>query len=333
MSNETREKIFLITGAAGNTGGDLARYLLSQGDKIRVLVRNEQQAEKWRESGAQIAYGDLLNQDALLVATKGIYGIYHLAALFRPSGAKNQLFYQVNRDGTSNIFTAAIQNGVSRIVHCSTVGVISRTQNLPATEEEPYSPNDVYQRSKMEGEKVALNFFRAKKISGVVIRPTMIYSARDERILKLFKMIKQRKFFYVGKGDKWVHFIESSDLAIAFRKAMFAENLNGEIFHIAGREAKKLKEAVEIAANILRVPPPKLHLPVFLIRELGRLCELLCKPFGINPPLYRRRVDFFTKDRYFETSKAKKLLNFEGSLSFLEEFQKVISEAENAGKL
>jgi len=67
---------------------------------------------------------------------------------------------------------------------------------------------------------------------------------------------------------------------------------------------------VQVMAQALDVRPPRLHLPVAPVYVAGLMCELLCKPLGINPPLYRRRVNFFRKTRSFDIAKAKRELGF-----------------------
>jgi nucleoside-diphosphate-sugar epimerase len=71
-----------------------------------------------------------------------------------------------------------------------------------------------------------------------------------------------------------------------------------------------LNQLVRVIAEVLSVPPPRLRFPVTPVYLAGLICELLCKPVGINPPLYRRRVDFFRKTRCFDISKAKRELGF-----------------------
>ena len=71
-----------------------------------------------------------------------------------------------------------------------------------------------------------------------------------------------------------------------------------------------LNQLVQTIANVLGVQPPRLRFPVMPVYLAGLVCELICKPLGINPPLYRRRVDFFRKTRCFDISKAKKELGF-----------------------
>ena len=66
-----------------------------------------------------------------------------------------------------------------------------------------------------------------------------------------------------------------------------------------------LNELVAIIADVAGVRPPTLHLPVWPFWIAGALCEAACRPMGIEPPIYRRRVDFFTKSRAFDISRAR----------------------------
>ena len=85
----------------------------------------------------------------------------------------------------------------------------------------------------------------------------------------------------------------------------------GNVYILTGEEAVTLNQLVQTIATTLGVRPNKLRLPVTPVYLAGFLCELLCKPFGVNPPLYRRRVDFFRKTRCFDISKAKRDLGFQ----------------------
>ena len=66
-----------------------------------------------------------------------------------------------------------------------------------------------------------------------------------------------------------------------------------------------LNALVAIGADVAGVTPPTLHLPVWPFWLAGAACEGLCAPFGIEPPLFRRRVDFYTKSRAFDTARAR----------------------------
>jgi nucleoside-diphosphate-sugar epimerase len=79
---------------------------------------------------------------------------------------------------------------------------------------------------------------------------------------------------------------------------------------LAGGEVTTLKELIAITAEVAGVTPPRLRLPVWPFWLAGAACEALCKPLRIAPPIYRRRVDFFTKSRAFDISRARAELGF-----------------------
>lgn len=304
---------YLVTGAAGFVGGHLVRYLRDRDIQVRAMVRGREGCEALEQAGVELVVGDLTKPESLGAAVEGARGVYHIAALFRQQGVPDAMFTDVNVEGTRVLIEASVAAGVQRFIHCSTVGVLGHIAEPPATEETPYNPGDIYQRTKMEGEKVALEAFRSGRISGVVIRPAMIYGPGDTRTLKLFRMIRRRTFFYVGRGEAHVHWIDVRDLASAFLLAMRQEDQNGEVYIIAGERSVPLRQmAAEIATQV-GVREPWIRLPVRPMQWAGSLCEALCRPFGIEPPIYRRRVDFYTKSRSFDASKAARDLGFKPS--------------------
>jgi dihydroflavonol-4-reductase len=84
----------------------------------------------------------------------------------------------------------------------------------------------------------------------------------------------------------------------------------GRTYVLAGPRYTTLEELVRLIARELRVPPPKVHLPVWPFWTAGLLCEMVCIPLRIEPPLYRRRVDFYTKSRAFDTTRARTELGY-----------------------
>lgn len=317
--------VFLVTGASGFTGLQLVRHLRSQNIPVRAMVRDDRSSGELKSLGAEVVRADLEDRESLRSAVQGVSGIYHIAAAFRQASLPESKYFEINVEGTRCLLDLAIEAGVKRFIHCSTVGVLSHVANPPADETAPYNPADVYQESKMEGEKLAMRYFSEGKIRGAVIRPAMIYGPGDTRTLKMFKMIANRSFFYVGNGESFVHFIDVRDLARSFHLAMEKEDINAQIYIISGRKALKLKELAEIIAEKIQVRPPWLHLPVVPMQLLGSLCEVLCKPFGVEPPIFRRRVDFFTKNRFFTSVKAEVDLGFYPEKSLEEELDDIIN--------
>lgn len=321
------EKPYLVTGAAGFVGSFMVKLLSERGIPTRAMMRKKSQGRELIDlPNVEVIEADLCDEDSLRKAVDGVQGVYHIAALFRQAGHPDSVFREVNVNGTRRLLDLSIAAGVSRFIHCSTVGVLGHIDDPPATEETPYNPGDIYQETKMEGEQLVLEYLRDGLISGVVIRPAMIYGPGDERTLKLFRMVSRGKFFYVGKGLATVHWIDVRDLVKSFHLAMNASERNGEVYIISGEKAEPLRTMCEIVARELGVKPPWLHLPVKPMQWLGSLCEAVCTPIGIEPPIFRRRVDFFTKDRSFDSSKARAQLGFEPAQTFEAELRDIISE-------
>ncbi len=330
------KKIYLVTGATGFVGSHMVRLLVNKGVQVRVFVRDKAKAVRVLGEMAnkvEIYEGTLEDKAAVIKALQGIYGVYHIGAAYREAKHPEEYFFKVNFEGTKTIFEEGIKSGVQRIIYCSTTGVLGDVKNPPADHTTPYAPLDMYQRSKCEAEKLVLDYYKQGRMSGVVIRPAMIYGPEDTRFLKMFKMIARGTFFYVGTGQQLVHYINVEDLVRAFLLAMDNQELNGEIYTIAGEKIVSLKVMVDLIAENLGVRKPWIYLPIVPMQLVGVLCETLCKPFGIEPPLYKRRVDFFTKNRSFDTTKASKELGYYPERNFQDEVKYVTNWYKNSGWL
>ncbi len=303
-------KTVLVTGVTGFTGGHLAHYLLKKGNKVKGLVRPGKDVKGLQKAGMEVVYGDLTQKETLTDAVQKVDIVYHIAAVYREENIPKQRFWDVNVQGTKNLLEAAKEAKIKRFVHCSTVGVQGEIKNPPAKEDDPFNPGDYYQESKLEGELLALDFFKNEGLSGVVFRPVGIYGPGDTRFLKFFKYIQNGKFRMFGSGNILYHLTFIDDLVEGIRLTGETPNIEGEVFTLAGERYTTLNEWAKIVADILNVQIPTLHLPVWPLWTAGALCEILCRPFKIDPPIYRRRVDFFIKDRAFDISKAKEKLGY-----------------------
>lgn len=309
----------LVTGANGFTGSYLTKHLLNKGYEVRVLVRKSSDMSALDGLPIEYAYANIADDTPLDPAVMDdIEIVYHIAALYRAENVPEQLFWDVNVKGTQKLLDAAKAASVKRFVHCSTVGVQGEIANPPATEEAPYKPGDYYQESKRDGEILALEFFQREGLPGTVVRPVGIYGPGDLRFLKLFKYIYNGKFRMFGSGKVLYHLTFVEDLVTGIALAGEKDEAIGEIITIGGNEYVTLNVLVEKIATVLDKKVSSLRFPVWPLWTAGLLCEIICKPLGISPPIYRRRVDFFIKDRAFDISKAKRLLGYEPKVSLEE---------------
>ena len=301
----------LVTGATGFTGGHLARSLAARGDTVRALVRDVSRAAALSDAGVEVVQGDLADRDALPPALAGVDVVYNVAALYRQAGLPEGAYRTVNAEAVGWLVEAAAAAGTRRVVHCSTVGVHGDIEHPPADEDAPLRPGDVYQVTKLEGERVGRVAAARHGVELVIVRPTGIYGPADRRLLKLFRGVARRRFVVVGSGEIFYHLTHVDDLVEGFRLAATVPAASGRTYILAGAEVTTLNRLVEIIAKEAGVRPIGVHLPVWPFWAAGAACEALCAPLGLEPPIYRRRVDFFTKSRAFDISRARAELGFD----------------------
>jgi dihydroflavonol-4-reductase len=231
----------------------------------------------------------------------------------------------------ATVIEAAAAAGVRRVVHCSTVGVHGDVEHPPANEDAPLKPGDIYQVTKLEGEQVARQAAARTGAEVVIARPTGIYGPGDKRLLKLFRGVARRRFAVLGSGRIFYHLTYIDDLIEGFRLCGEVPGAAGRTYILAGGEVTTLNELIGIVADTAGVPPPSRHLPVWPFWMAGAACEALCAPFGIEPPLYRRRVDFFTKSRAFDISRARQELGFAPAVSLRDGITRTLAWYRDAG--
>lgn len=304
----------LVTGANGFTGSYLTKHLIEKGYDVTALVRKNSDLKLLEGIRVKFFYADLATHPSFDGRLNEFDVIFHVAAAYRTEHASQDHFWKVNVEGTQKLLEAATKANLKRFVHCSTVGVQGEIADPPATEEAPYNHGDHYQQSKMEGEKLALRFHKEHGLPVTVIRPVGIYGPGDFRFYKLFKFINNGTFRMIGSGKVLYHLTYVEDLVRGIVLAAENPDAVGEIFTIGGNEYLPLKELVAKIAEVLNKPVPTKHLPLAPVYAAALLCEAICKPLGIAPPLYRRRLDFFTKDRAFDISKARKVLQYEPTI-------------------
>jgi dihydroflavonol-4-reductase len=315
----------LITGAAGFTGLSLALYMAAAGYRVRGLVRTRERTASLRKAGVSLVVGDVRDPGVVRQALEGVDTIYHLAAVFRRAGVQDSEYREVNVDATRQLLEAGANAGVSRIVHCSTVGVHGSVDpHAPASEDAPFKPGDIYQLTKLEGEQVALETADRLRIPLTVIRPSAIYGPGDRRLFKLIGGVAKHRFALLGDGSSHFQMVYVDDLIQAFRLAAETPGAAGRTYIVAGSEAPTLNELVDQIAEVANVATPRFRMPVWPFWIAGAVCEAICVPLGIEPPIFRRRVKFFTSNRWFDTSRARQELGFAPRVSLREGLRRTL---------
>lgn len=302
----------LVTGATGFTGAVLVRKLCQGGIKVRAVARASSNTRALDDLDIRWIRGDVFDEATIKEAARDVEYIFHLAAAYREARYGDDYYHKVHVVSTQLLARAALGiPGFKRFVHVSTVGVHGHIDQPPADESYHFAPGDIYQKTKAEAELWVREFADREHLPYAVVRPAAIFGPGDQRLLKVFRMAAWKLFPMLGNGKGLYHLIHVEDLTDAIILAATDPKAQGEVFICGNVEPIG---TVEMARTIARCYGRNLRIvrapvwPVFLAADLT---TAICKPFGMEPPLHRRRVAFYTKDRAFDTRKIRETLGWE----------------------
>ena len=306
----------LITGGTGFIGSRLALSARGQGHEVIVTGLLNNPAETLARgclarAGIEVAILSVseLAQSAVL---RGVDAVIHLAAAQHEVKKPDSHFRAVNVQGTATLLEACCTAGVGRFVHGSTIGVYGDREGV-LDETTPPAPENIYGITKLEAERVVL---AAQGLPVVVVRISEVYGPGDRRLLKLFQAIKRGRFFHIGPGTNLHHPIYVEDLARGLLLAAERPAAVGEVLVLPGRQPVTTDEMVAAVAAAVGKPSPRLRLPLRPFSAAAVVLEASLRPLGIQPPLHRRRMDFFRKSFTFAGGKAERVLGFTPEVDF-----------------
>ncbi len=307
----------LVTGGTGFTGKVLVKRMLDKGHDVVALDHKEgHKTDELRRYGAEVVIGSVTDKNVVEKCVDGVEVIHHLAAAFREMNVPNSYYREVNVEGTRNVLEAAYQQKVRKLIYCSTCGVHGNIDNPPADEDAPIQPADYYQQTKYEAEPIVTRYLE-KGMKTVILRPAAIYGPGDpERFLMIFKRVAKGVFPMFGDGRTYYHPLYVDNLVDAFMLAMEGDRGNGEAYLIADEEYFEIEELVKRVAKATDIEVKVPHYPIFPLIVAGHICEKIYKPFGIVPPIFPRRVDWYRQNRAFKIDKAKRDLGYQPSVGF-----------------
>ena len=302
----------LVTGGTGFTGKALVLRLLAMGHEVVALDAKEgHKTRELREQGAEVVIGSVTDRAAVARAMRGAEVVHHLAAAFRELNVPERHYYEVNVEGTKNVLEAAQAAGVRKLVYCSTCGVHGDVEHPPATEDAPIQPADYYQKTKYLAEPLVLEQVE-RGMDAAILRPAAIYGPGDpERFTLIFKRVAKGRFPMFGSGRTYYHPLYIDNLVDAFVLAMGNGKGRGQAYLIADDRYLEIEDLVRRVAKALGVEVEIPHYPVWPVVAVGHVVEKVCKPFGVAPPIFPRRVDWFRQNRAFSIEKARRDLGYD----------------------
>ena len=325
----------LITGGTGFIGSRLALQARAAGHEVQVtgMTNTAAEAANERELGAAGIDTLLVDLDRLAAdgeRLRGLNALVHLAAAQHEMNVPDDHYRTVNVNGTRALLDAAASAGVGRFVYGSTIGVYGNRDGT-LDEATPVGPDNIYGVTKLEAERLVLA--RAGEQAVTAIRISETYGPGDRRLLKLFRAVKKGSFFLVGDGRNLHHPVYIDDLAAGILLAAEHPAALGEVFILPGREAVTTDEMVAAVAGAVGKPMPRLRLPMGPMLAAAAATESACRPLGIQPPLHRRRMDFFKKSFAFQATKAADRLGYAPQIGFRDGAERTARWYESIGAL
>lgn len=304
--------VVAISGASGFLGSALTRHFLDRDYQVVAHVHTADKLEQLDSRVTRHVVGEISDRQVISDLLNGADFAIHTVSNFRSAAGKADSYRRINVTGTELMIDEAIKAKVKRFVHCSTIGVHGDVKTTPANEMAEFNPGDLYQETKLESEQYVRSKIGTSPMEIVIIRPCSMYGPGDLRMLKMFRMLSKKRFFFVGECQENFHAVHIDDVVQGFAKALQTPDIDGEVFLLGGPDGyRPLRDYVGVVADALDVPPPKLTFPYWMFYYAAWLCELICVPFGIEPILHRRRVKFYKNNRAFDTSKARERLAYQ----------------------
>jgi dihydroflavonol-4-reductase len=283
-------KIF-ITGSTGFVGTYLIKQLAQTKHELYCLARETSDIRFLKEAGANIFTGDVTDKASLQKGMEGCDWVAHLASSFVFWVPNNQVFYDVNITGTRNVMESALEKGISKVVYISTAAVYGNAE-WPVTEETPVGTERAskYVRTKYEGDLIAWDLYKEKKLPLVVVYPSAVIGANDPKAAgRYLKNYAQGRMPAQVLTKLYFPYVHVRDVAEAIVKALEKENNIGEKYLVSA-ENHTFGEINQMVSEISGTKLPFIKLPIGLTVLTSFLLTGIANLVG-KPPIWDMSVD------------------------------------------
>ena len=252
-------RVFL-TGATGFIGGAVAGALRARGDDVRALVRSPDKAGELEAAGVELVAGSLSDRNAIVSALEGCDAAIHIAAVYEVGIKKSErpAMYQANVTGTENVLGAALEAGTPKVVYVSTVGVFGNTEG------------EIVEEGQEEG------------LPCVIVQPGGVYGPEDHSAVgDLINRFVAGKLPMMAFGDLGFNLVHRDDVVGGILLALDGGKV-GESY-VLGGEITTMRGMIETLSGIVDRRPPRLNMPVALLRVSQPLGPVMGPALGFPP--------------------------------------------------
>jgi len=308
---------YLVTGASGFIGDELTRQLLQIGDGVKILWRGEPDVELLASrQPAQLVFGDLNDSVSLDMACAGVDCVFHAAGLAHVQQPDRARLWQINVSGTQNLLTAAVNNGVKRLVYFSS--------SLAQACEQRQGDMTDYGQAKLEAEQLLLASQQKGEIEVVIIRPVAVYGERMKgSISVLISLIRNRRLPPLPKLKTEISLIGVEDLARAAILAATRPEANGNVYTVTDGERYGINEIENAIYRVLERKIPLLRSPRMLLYGAAAAAELAAKITGSAQGIGLRTYRNLTRNNCFSNQAITSDLGFQATTSLYQQLPKI----------
>jgi len=307
----------VVLGGTGFIGSHLVERLAGRGD-VTVVARRG--TWPWGDLPRRVQVVSLdLARNAVQYALDEILShattVVNLTGMLARPRVPAHEYVRLHVDATHRITDALAhaKTEISRLIHVSTTGVLGPTGDEPRDEESPPRPATPYERTKLEGETLALASRRPHR-EVVIVRPGLVYGPRDLHLVSWFRAIAQGTYRPIAAGRAVWQPIFVDDVVRGIEAAIKVKGADGQTFHLAGAERVTVAALADRIGKALGTRTQRASLPLPLAMAAGTLLEAAFRPFGADPPLSRARVKTMTESRVYSIARAESLLGFRPSV-------------------
>jgi dihydroflavonol-4-reductase len=297
----------LVTGGSGFIGSHLVRALAARGDELRLLARRRSRLEHLEGIEFERVGGDVTDRRAVRKAMRGVDRVFHVAGRTSLRASDREAVFATNLRGSRIVFEQALEEGVERLVHTSSVGAIGVAKpHGTADETTPFEIGHLgfaYVNSKHEAELEAFRL-AARGLPVVIANPSFVLGPDDPSRTSM-GLVRR---FCLGRVPVYVdgalNIVDVRDVAegllLVDRKGGVGER------YILGGRNFTLQRLFSDLARIAGVPPPPIKLPARLAIMGAQAAELSRLPLPVMGDEVRSAALWWT----YRNTKARRELGF-----------------------
>lgn len=319
----------LVTGGNGFIGANLVRRLLEEGHRVRCLVHRG--SDLLEGLDIETVTGSLALPAALAAAVQDVEVVYHLAGSGKAAEwGTRDWFFQVNTTGTGNLLRAAVEAGVRRLVHTSSLAVHDFSGHVDADENTPVGIRlTAYGASKAAAERLVRTAGRENGMETVIIRPgVVVFGPHDTTaFVHMAPMLERGTWTHVAGGRPLLCYSYVDNLADGLLLAGTHPAAPGQTFVLTDDLRLRWRELIDAVIEAFGARPRTLSFPVPVARTLGIALDRAFRLARSKkpPPITDYRTALVSRDFHFGCARAKRLLGYRPRVPFEEGLQRTVA--------